>query len=228
MVRNSSEKESKYIDIHTHKYYNDNNIFFIYNKLLKELEDKEFTKVKYFSVGCHPWFADNYFKYKNLISQNCQLTECIAIGEIGLDRTKGEFSLQEKVFEEQLNLAHNFKKTVIIHSVRAYDRLLYFYKKYNSVKWIIHGYNGSFEQAQQLINKGIYLSIGTDILYSNRKITKVLPLLPLDFIFFETDTLNVNIKDIYKKAAELLKIDLQKLKNQIQQNFKTVFYGYVV
>jgi len=52
--------------------------------------------------------------------------------------------------------------------------------------------------------------------------------LPLDFIFFETDTLNVNIKDIYKKAAELLKIDLQKLKDQILQNFKTVFYGYVV
>ncbi len=44
-----------------------------------------------------------------------------------------------------------------------------------------------------------------------------------DSFFLETDDSEHSIKDIYKAAAEIKKIDLDQLKSIILQNFKNCF-----
>ena len=209
----------KFIDFHTHKAYNDKNILFVRSLLLK---DQGLVK-DYFTIGCHPWYIDSYVVYGSSLRKYCQMDNCLAIGEIGLDRSKGNLSEQERVFKAQLDLAKEFKKTVVIHCVRAYDLLLKYRKLYPSQIWIVHGFNGTLELARQLIEKQILLSIGPALLNTKSKISKTFAHLPLDYIFLETDDTDFHIKDIYFAAAEAKKIPVQELEKIIRQNFKRVF-----
>ena len=42
-------------------------------------------------------------------------SECVAVGECGLDETAGDMELQEKVFKRQILLAHQLKKPLVLH-----------------------------------------------------------------------------------------------------------------
>ena len=213
---------SKFIDFHTHKNYSDNDVLYIRSLLLKETPDYNLNY--FFTIGCHPWYADKYNTYKDKLLSLCQInTNCLAVGEIGIDRTHGNLSLQEDVFIDQLNLAEKFNKPVVIHCVRAYDMLLKIRKKFSSQTWIVHGFNGNVELAKQLINHRIFISIGKSILIKNSKVRKSFKSLPLDFIFLETDVAQIHIKDVYFAASEILEISVEELQGIIIQNFKQVF-----
>jgi TatD DNase family protein len=87
---------------------------------------------------------------------------------------------------------------------------------------LFHGFNGNAIIAKQLTDKGCYLSFGEQIL-NQVKNQEVIKQIPLQKVFFETDTSDKPIEVIYAKACELLQIDLEELKNSIAKNFKTVF-----
>ncbi len=212
---------SKFIDFHTHKTYDDSQVVFVRSLMLKEAEHTK--RDFYHTVGCHPWEAGNFAFYEEKLKKYCKSPMCLAIGEIGLDRARGDLAIQEKVFRAQLDLAQSLKLPVVIHCVRAYDVLLYWRKAYPEQKWILHGFSGGLGLAKQLINNNIYLSIGTGLLNTKSKISRDLGKLPLDYIFLETDTAEIHIKDIYFAAAQILKIEVEQLKDQIAQNFKHVF-----
>jgi len=226
MERNILEKKLKYIDLHTHKQYQDPEVVCLYSLLPKEASRVVLNN--YFTIGCHPWYADNYPVYRDVILQYSKNDRCLAIGEIGMDRTKGELLVQQKIFEAQLQLAQELNKPVIIHCVRAYDVLLSIRKSFPGQRWIIHGFNGNEVLARQLLDKEIYLSIGTALLNSKSKIAKCLHNLPLNYIFLETDVSNIHIKDVYFAAARLTGKSKDELQLQIMQNFKTVFHVALV
>ena len=66
--------------------------------------------------------------------------------------------------------------------------------------WLIHGFRGNIELAQQLISKGMYLSFWFDFVIRPES-SELLRSLPKDRIFLETDGADVDIRDIYKKVA---------------------------
>ncbi len=217
----------KYFDIHTHKIYSDQDVLFIRSYLIgTEAINAEY----YFSVGCHPWYADNFSEDVFTLLQNaCDNDNCLAIGEIGLDKLKGApLEIQEEVFIKQVRFAQSLNKPVIIHSVRAYNEILRLRKVYFSLPWIIHGFYGSKESAKQLINKGIYLSIGSKLLREKSRLREVLHYVPMNYIFFETDIWENSVKDIYFAAAEILSIDIEVLQQRIKDNFNKVFNINVV
>ncbi len=209
----------RFIDFHTHKAYDDKDVVWVRSLLLK---DQVLVK-NYFTIGCHPWYIDNYNDYEAILRKYCQLEKCLGIGEIGLDRSTGNLLDQEKAFGAQLDLAKEFKKPVVIHCVRAYDLLLKYRKSYPSQTWIVHGFNGNLELARQLIDKGIYLSIGPALLNPQSKISKSFAQLPLGYVFLETDDIDFHIKGIYFAAAGVRNIPLHELQKIIIQNFKQVF-----
>ncbi len=209
-----------FINIHTHKIAR--NELSIVNL---NYDEKIVENISY-SFGLHPWDIgkvsenevveklENYSKSKKIV----------AIGEIGLDRAiETVLDLQKKYFIDQLEIAEKYKLPVIIHAVRSNADLLQIRKQQrNSSAWILHGFRGSSQDARQFINKNCYLSFGEALLY-NKKLQKVLQQINIGNIFLETDNSSILISEVYNKAANLLNINLEDLKQQLYSNFIKVF-----
>ncbi|MFW6327792.1 MAG: TatD family hydrolase [Bacteroidota bacterium] len=213
----------QYIDIHTHKLSNNNNILTIHNLLPGELS---YNEENLFSAGLHPWYIKENWKSQVLeIEKYLSKKNVIAVGECGLDKLKGpSLALQVEVFNYQDEIANHFKKPMIIHCVKAYDVILSERKKKKEkTNWIIHGFNSSPEMAFQLIELDCYLSLGENALNNQSKLRESLQDLPLDNLFLETDENNLTIEDLYYQLAGAKNISLEKLSGNIKKNFMNVF-----
>ena len=213
------EVMKNYINIHTHHLSYDNGVFLFNNRFGSD--EEVYTKT-YFSVGIHPWDADKHIpltELENTISHK----HCLAIGECGLDKIKGpDLEIQNEVFLLQLQLAVNYQKPVIIHCVKAFDELIEISKPYHSkIPLIIHGFNKSFQLAEQLISKGFYLSLNPSIF---KNINTDFKEISIDKIFLETDNnQQLSIVEVYKMASYYLKINEDELKEKIYSNFTLLF-----
>lgn len=191
-------KEIPFVDIHTHR-----------------------SGEGYDTYGVHPWKVSpqtDLSLLESLLKEN----RIVAIGETGLDRLhSATFDLQLKFFEQHILLSEQYQKPLIIHNVKATADLLRLFKKHQPKQsWIIHGFNGNTTEVQQLTSNGIFLSVGESIFYPNRKITTSIRSIPLDYLFLETDTSEKTIQQIYGKAAELLNLPIDTLKEIIFANFE--------
>jgi TatD DNase family protein len=210
----------KYIDIHAHKNKSADDLIALQNLFPNEKPKSEGL----YSAGLHPWHVreenidGDMGKIKELLKQD----NVIAVGECGLDRARGaSFEVQEKVFSEQIKIANEFQVPMIIHCVRAYPDLIRLKKqKKNRVPWIIHGFNGNHQIAQELLKHGFYLSFGMKNLEEKVEIFKELP---IKTIFLETDESGLNIKDVYEKSAKIKDIIEDNMIEEINENFKKIF-----
>ena len=179
------------------------------------------------SYAIHPWWLDDHPE-PDFIDRQLQHLETLlrddrlaAIGETGIDHNhKDTLNLQLDSFEKHILLSEQYQKPLIIHNVGGTGELLALHKKHHpSQAWIIHGFNGTTQEAMALTKKGICLSVGESLFYPNRKITKSISSIPLDYLFLETDTSGKTIQEIYEKAAEQLNLPLGVLKQRIFANF---------
>jgi TatD DNase family protein len=219
--------KGNYIDIHTHGAKPVTGIFSIETLSAHEEKLPEDLPGMLFTYGIHPWYLDE----KN---HNQQLTNVIkvagnplvvAIGEAGFDKLKGPSSdLQRKTFEEQVYIAEERKKPVVIHCVKAWDELIKVYKTLKpKMPWLVHGFRGKKDLALQLISRGICLSFWFDFIIRPES-SQLLRALPKEKIFLETDGAGVDIKEIYNKVAVDLEMSIDDLKIQVLDNFNR-FYG---
>ncbi|CAI6355205.1 unnamed protein product [Macrosiphum euphorbiae] len=118
----------------------------------------------YSTAGIHPHEAksweDNYYDELRDIAKN---PECVAIGICGLDYNK-DFSspdIQRKVFELQISLAKEIKKPIMLHQKGAHEDFLRILKTHLPLELpaILHSFTGSFEEATDYINLGMYIGI---------------------------------------------------------------------
>jgi len=120
----------------------------------------------FFSLGIHPQHATETYISTALLNLRHLATAnpdaVIAIGEAGLDRTlPSTLDAQAPVFIAQARLAQELSLPLIIHCVRAFDRLLAIRKAMRpTVPWIVHGFRGKPALARQLLNAGLLLSFG--------------------------------------------------------------------
>lgn len=170
------------------------------------------------TYGVHPWKVPSNL---NLLESLLKENRLAAIGETGIDRLhKDTIPLQIEVFEQHILLSEQYQKPLIIHNVKAIADILRLHKKHQPKQaWIIHGFNGTATEVRQFTDKGIYLSVGESIFFENRKIHESITSIPLDDLFLETDTSEKTIQEIYEKAAELLNLPLEVLKQRIFANF---------
>jgi TatD DNase family protein len=224
---------SPYVNIHTHynNHIGDNEFVEIQNIDVDNIVNVDVSH--FYSVGIHPW---------NLKSQNLKISEtpklgdlesqCLAdlnikaIGECGLDRVCDvDFEIQKEVFIKQIELSEQIAKPLIIHAVRTYPDIISIRKEIKAKQpWIIHGFQGNMQSAEQLLrHDGIYLSLG-DVLFRNeRRASELLNIIPLDRLFLETDVAERDIVEVYEKAASLSGIEMDKLRNDIFNNFVKIF-----
>ncbi|MCC8133779.1 MAG: TatD family hydrolase [Tannerellaceae bacterium] len=207
-----------YYNIHTHrKAFAPEEIPVFSHITGKDLAEEPVTLYK--SVGIHPWFiAENADQLQKFI-QEAEEKNVIAIGEIGLDkRAVVPMAMQESVFREQLLFAEQLQKPVIIHCVKAWEELIALKKNINpSVSWIIHGFRGKPDLAEQLIKQNLYLSFGRH--FNSGALQKAWP----ERCFAETDEENVSIREVYTLLADSLHISTDLLAIQLRQNVRRVF-----
>lgn len=202
------------IDFHTHKKESgDINLF---NAFLEPYDLP-------CSFGIHPWYINTTFQ-EDLITlkERVQQENCYAVGECGLDKnSEVPFPVQETCFRAQVELSEWIQKPLIIHCVKAIQELIQIKREIQPKQpWIFHGFRKT-NTLQQLLNEGFYISIGTAIVY-DKKLQEILPEIPLNKLFLETDDKENPIEEVYAKVAEIVGINQVDLENQIQENFKLI------
>lgn len=147
----------------------------------------------YAAVGVHPDEVGELSEEKiTLLRTWSQHPKVKAIGEIGLDYywDKENHDLQKHWFLRQMELAHEEKLPIIVHSREAAKDTLdmVIAAKSLELKGVIHCYSYSVEQAREYLNMGYYLGIGGVLTFKNaKKLKEVAEYAPLSRIVLETD-----------------------------------------
>lgn len=211
-----------YINIHTHHTEPVEGIISIGN-LYKDFDTIEPDSL--YSVGLHPWYlaTDTWEEQFAVVKEKSQLQNVVVIGEAGLDKvTETDFTLQQTVFAQHIQLANEIKKPLLVHCVRAHAEVIALLKQTPAqVPVIFHGFNKSIELARQLITLGYYLSFGKGL--DKQGLQEIMAALPIAKIFLETDNSTASIEEIYAHAAKAFQIDEVSLSLQLQKNAATVF-----
>jgi len=212
----------KFINLHTHKFSNDSEVIEIVNQYPWEFD----AEIPNYSIGIHPWYIDENRLENDLekIKEKLQLSECLALGECGLDkRIDIPLELQIAIFKKQLEIVQQTKKPIILHCVAAFDEVIAIKKEMKIENpMIIHGFSKNVPVAQSLLNNGFYLSFGKYLL-CNPDLEKVFNFAPENQILLETDTIEETIYEVYEKAASIKGISVQEMKTMVFANFSRIF-----
>ena len=215
-----------YIDIHNHHAIPSPGVFTVDSLMAHENLKPGSEKGLAYTAGIHPWYLDdeNHNQLLAFVHDIADSSQLIAIGEAGFDKLKGpSIELQRQTFEEQVKIADEKQKPVVIHCVRAWDELMAAHKKLKpSKRWLVHGFRGKKELALQLLSRGMYLSFWFDFVIRDVS-GELLRSLPKDRIFLETDGADVSIRDIYAKVSADLALSVDELKKIMLNNYTTLF-----
>lgn len=148
----------------------------------------------YATAGVHPHDAakarpDDFKRLAELLAN----PKVLAVGEIGLDYHY-DFSprdVQKSVFIEQMAIAAQAQKPIVIHTREAWDDTLVLIEQYwtpHSIGGIMHCFSGGPEEARRAIELGFYLSFGGILTFPKAlAVQESAKIAPLDRILLETD-----------------------------------------
>lgn len=215
-----------YIDIHTHRKHADS--MFIRNAIPR-LPLQSISNLRYkISIGFHPWYL-NRFDIENVfpyLKQACTLHNVVAIGETGFDRSIDvEMKRQQIFFEMHIAVAREYNKPVIVHCVRGYDLLLPYFKEDN-LHFVLHAYHTDVEMTKKILHyNNVYFSFGQNLLHKGmgEKQKRLLKLIPMERIFFETDNSGMSIEKIYHTATQLTGVNTEQWITATNKNYNNIF-----
>ncbi|WP_074012366.1 TatD family hydrolase [Candidatus Sodalis sp. SoCistrobi] len=146
------------------------------------------------ALGLHPIAIarhqdEDVDRLQQQLHQHC--ATLAAVGEIGLDTYMPQPQLprQLALLSAQLRLAARYDLPVILHSRRTHDRLAKLLRTQAVPRTgVVHGFAGSYQQAQAFVQLGYYLGVGGTITYPRASKTRdVMARLPLTCLLLETD-----------------------------------------
>jgi TatD DNase family protein len=165
------------------------------------------------------------------------------VGEIGLDKIsakndRNQLLIQESLFRQQLQLAKQFNKPVVLHVVRMHHRVFEILDEFDfSYKGFVHGYNGSVEMAKEYINRGLKVSIGPQLLKSDtNKLVEVVRQLELNQLLIESDhpanQKNSNsaktpaILAVAQRVCQIKNVSFKQFKEESEENLTSLLEGF--
>ena len=169
-----------------------------------------------YSVGIHPWDTAKEITRQqwNLLEEAAQSDQVAAIGECGIDLTKGApLFRQMQVMKRQIDLSEKIGKPLIIHDVKAHDVIIGLKKELKPRQsWIIHGFRGKPTVAEMLVRAGLYLSFGERFNPESLKKT------PREFILAETDESPLTIMQVIDGLAAVAGADIKETVERNTEN----------
>lgn len=214
---------SEWINIHTHRPGSGVSVV---DPFLGEVEVPGGALVLY-SAGIHPMFIDGREEVRlEEIEQLALEGKIVAVGEAGLDRNAiVGMERQVKLFVRQADIATAYGLPLIIHGVRAAAELLEEAKKRGGGEgWIIHGFNNRREVMQDFLRHGMCLSLGRQVMNKDSHVWRLLPEIPRERLFLETDHSDWRIEEIYSRVAERLGVEVELLQEIVAENFRRLFH----
>ena len=197
-----------FFDIHTHNKECDSRSSI--------LNSSEYITGRRISMGIHPWnISSDWEKQFAIIRANACKENVCAIGECGTDKLKSPANeeLQQEVFKAHALLAEEVSKPLIIHCVKGFDTIIALHKEISPKQaWIIHGFRGKPQQAEQIIKNGFYISFGDKFNIDSVKAT------PLERLFIESDESQKSIDKIYDEIAKVKGFSIAELCTTIMHN----------
>ncbi len=168
-----------------------------------------------YALGIHPmWVAraddDALARLDAALQAQVGDARLVAVGEIGLDYFVPELAApgalrerQEHFYREQLRLARRHGLPVVLHVRRSVDAILKGLREIGAVGGIAHAFNGSRQQADQLLELGFKLGFGGALTYERATRLRALAMqLPPDAIVMETDAPDIAPQWLYTPAAQ--------------------------
>jgi len=161
--------------------------------------------------------------------------EIAAVSEIGLDYywDKEHKKEQKKLFENMISLAEKLNKPVIVHSRKAESDCIEMLKSSKLKKIIMHCFTGKKVLVKQIIDNNWFLTAPTSIVRSTQFQDNV-KIIPITQLFCETDAPYLTpfkdkrnepafITESYKKIAEIKKMELKEVINNVWMNWQNLF-----
>jgi len=197
----------------------------------------------YFAIGVHPYDIDSYDPL--FLKEFAKDPKCVAVGECGLDyyrlpkdplEKEAIKRRQKEVFIDQMRLAQELDKPLIVHIREASKDAKELLEKYAPSKGgVLHCFNAS--ELLLDLKERFYYGIGGVITFKNaKKLVNILPKIPLSRIVLETDAPYLTPEPyrgkrnepayttfVAKRVGELLNLDYQEVCNQTTQNAKELF-----
>lgn len=170
------------------------------------------------AFGVHPWFlAQLTADWEAQLIAGIEQYAPIAIGECGLDFAKGFEAQQLAIFERQVILAQHYALPLIIHSYKAVDQVLKIIRQYPRITGVFHGFNGSIQQLNQLLDLGFYVGFGGHVTYPRaNRMRELLAATPICQLLLETD--GPYQAGSYRARGEIhYPVDLVKIANVIAE-----------
>ena len=116
-----------------------------------------------------------------------------------------------------IELSEQLEKPLIVHAVKAWEQLYHIRKETKPTQpWIIHGFRGNPQIAQQMVRAGYMFSIG------DKFNVESLSFIPKESLFCETDESEIDIRDVYQQVADALNIDIEEFAAQVAENVHSV------
>lgn len=144
------------------------------------------------TAGIHPYDAASYDPSIDLngIRERMSLGAC-AIGECGLDGTydNAPRHLQRRAFAEQLGLARELGKPVIVHTRAAIDDTIAMVREAGlaGVKGVMHCFTGPRDLAECALDVGWHISFSGVVTFKKWEGDDLIRLVPSDRLLVETD-----------------------------------------
>ncbi len=143
------------------------------------------------TVGIHPHHAEQFSEETlEQVRKLCAEPTVVAVGEIGLDYFKeyAPRAAQQRAFRAQLALAHELGKPVVVHLRDAAEDLLKIVSEHAGVRGVVHSFTGDWALAQQLLDRGFYLSVNGIVTFEkSQHLREAVAQIPLERLLVETD-----------------------------------------
>src|SRR5579863_823169 len=148
----------------------------------------------YATVGVHPHDAskaqpDTFQRLAELLAH----PKVVALGEIGLDYhyDHSPRDVQRDVFIEQMRVARDARKPIVIHTREAWEDTLALIEQHwspSGLPGIMHCFSGTTAEAERCTALGFYLSFGGILTFPKAAdLQEAAKHAPLDRIIVETD-----------------------------------------
>ena len=194
-------------------------------------------------LGLHPEeVRADWREQLSIINYHLSISECVAIGEVGLDYYwSREFEHEQlEAFEEQVRWAVELQMPLMIHCRKAQNELVAVLKKYaNDLPGgVFHCFTGNEQEARQLLEfPRFVLGIGGVLTFKKSHLPEVLPAcVPLDRLVLETDAPymapvpmrgqrneSAYITHVITRLAEAYGVSEEEICRQTNENVQKVF-----
>ena len=181
------------------------------------------------AFAVHPWYTHNLpTNWADNLENLLKTYPHALIGECGFDTLKNQdISAQQQVFDIHINLAHTYRRTLLIHAVKAQSLLEHYWQKLPQ-KFVIHSFNGSLELLKQIVKAGGYAAFNPKI-FKNKQSVAILQYIPDDRILLESDapyqSSFENLARLCEKIGEIRNKSLEEMSSLIYANSMEIMHN---